>query len=87
MRLDARAALQCHEFLHKDNAGNCFDLTERAKDSAMMVELKRQGDIHEARTIEYLHTLGLEIHTISKDQGENQLARPIARQSGGSRRG
>ena len=70
MRLDARAALQCHEFLHKDNAGNCFDLTERAEDSAMMVELKRQGDVHEARTIEYLHTLGLEIHTINKDQGE-----------------
>ena len=30
MRLDARAALQCHEFLHKDNAGNCFDLSELA---------------------------------------------------------
>ena len=79
MRLDARAALQCHEFLHKDNAGNCFDLTERAEDSAMMVELKRQGDIHEARTIEYLHTLGLEIHTISKDQGENEIERETAK--------
>jgi hypothetical protein len=70
MRLDARAALQCHEFLHKKNARNCFDLTEVVPDSPMMLELKRQGDIHEARTIDNLLTKNLDVLIINKDQGE-----------------
>ena len=70
MRLDARAALQCHEFLHKSFAPGCFDLSERAPESEMMRELKRQGDIHEARTIENLMTKKLDILVINKDQGE-----------------
>jgi len=70
MRLDARAALQCHEFLHKKNAGNCFDLTDVVPDSPMMLELKRQGDIHEARVIENLLAKNLDILIINKDQGE-----------------
>jgi len=70
MRLDARAALQCHEFLHKSFAPGCFDLSERAPESEMMRELKRQGDIHEARTIENLMTKNLDILVINKDQGE-----------------
>jgi len=70
MRLDARAALQCHEFLHKKNARNCFDLTDVVLDSPMMLELKRQGDIHEARTIENLLTKNLDVLIINKDQGE-----------------
>jgi predicted RecB family nuclease len=70
MRLDARAALQCHEFLHKKNASNCFDLTDHAPESEMMLELKRQGDIHEARTVENLMSKNLDILVINKDQGE-----------------
>ncbi|MCF8534668.1 MAG: ribonuclease H-like domain-containing protein [Candidatus Nanopelagicaceae bacterium] len=70
MRLDARAALQCHEYLHKSFAPACFDLTDRAPDSAMMLELKRQGDIHEARVIEYLLTKNPDVLVINKDQGE-----------------
>ena len=70
MRLDARAALQCHEFLHKSFARGCFDLTDRAPESEMMLELKRQGDLHEARTIENLMTKDLDILVINKDQGE-----------------
>ena len=70
MRLDARAALQCHEFLHKSFAPACFDLTDRAPESEMMRELKRQGDVHEARVIEYLLTKNLEVLVINKDQGE-----------------
>lgn len=70
MRLDARAALQCHEFLHKKNARNCFDLTDVVPDSPMMLELKRQGDIHEMRTIENLLTKNLDVVIINKDQGE-----------------
>ena len=70
MRLDARAALQCHEFLHKKNARNCFDLTDVVSDSPMMLELKRQGDIHEARTIENLLSKSLDVLVINKDQGE-----------------
>jgi predicted RecB family nuclease len=70
MRLDARAALQCHEFLHKSFAPGCFDLSERAPESEMMRELKRQGDLHEARTIENLMTKNLDILVINKDQGE-----------------
>ena len=70
MRLDARAALQCHEYLHKSFSPACFDLTERAPESEMMRELKRQGDIHEVRTIENLLTKNLDILVINKDQGE-----------------
>lgn len=70
MRLDARAALQCHEFLHKSFAPNCFDLTDRAPESEMMRELKRQGDLHEARTIQNLLSKNFEILVISQDQGE-----------------
>jgi len=70
MRLDARAALQCHEFLHKSFAPGCFDLTDRAPESEMMRELKRQGDLHEVRTIENLMTKNLDILVINKDQGE-----------------
>lgn len=70
MRLDARAALQCHEYLHKSFAPACFDLTDRAPESEMMRELKRQGDVHEARTIENLLTKPIEILVINKDQGE-----------------
>lgn len=70
MRLDARAALQCHEYLHKSFAPACFDLTDRAPDSAMMLELKRQGDLHEARVIENLLTKGLDVFVVNKDQGE-----------------
>ena len=36
----------------------------------MMLELKRQGDIHEARTIENLLTKNLDVLIINKDQGE-----------------
>ena len=70
MRLDARAALQCHEYLHKSFAPACFDLSERAPESEMMRELKRQGDVHEVRTIENLLTKPIEILVINKDQGE-----------------
>jgi len=70
MRLDARAALQCHEFLHKKNARNCFDLTDVVADSPMMLELKRQGDIHEARAIENLLSKEINILVINKEQGE-----------------
>lgn len=70
MRLDARAALQCHEFLHKSFAPTCFDLSERAPESEMMRELKRQGDIHEARAITNLLGKGLEIFIVDKEQGE-----------------
>ena len=70
MRLDSRAALQCHEYLHKSFAPNCFDLTDRAPESEMMRELKRQGDLHEARTIQNLLTKNLEILVISQEQGE-----------------
>ena len=70
MRLDARAALQCHEYLHKSFAPGCFDLTDRAPESEMMRELKRQGDVHEARTIENLLTKKLDILVINKEQGE-----------------
>jgi hypothetical protein len=61
MRLDARAALQCHEYLHKSFAPACFDLTDRAPESEMMRELKRQGDIHEARALENLLRKNLDI--------------------------
>ena len=70
MRLDARAALQCHEYLHKSFAPAAFDLTDRAPESEMMRELKRQGDIHEARTISNLLTKNLDVLVIDKNQGE-----------------
>lgn len=44
----------------------------------MMLELKRQGDVHEARVIEYLLTKNLEVLVINKDQGEIEKERETA---------
>ena len=42
----------CHEYLHKKNAPNRFDLGEPAELSGMAKELARQGHAHEAQVFE-----------------------------------
>ena len=42
----------CHEYLHKKNAPNRFDLGEPAELSGMAKELARQGHEHEARVFQ-----------------------------------
>jgi hypothetical protein len=44
--------MACHEFLHKKNAPNHFDLGEPAELSGMAKELARQGYEHEVRVFE-----------------------------------
>lgn len=51
MRHEARTALYCHEYLHKKNAPNRFDLTLLITEDPIGDEYKRMGDIHEASVI------------------------------------
>ncbi len=51
MRHEARTALYCHEFLHKKNAPNRFDLTLLITEDPIGDEYKKMGDIHEASVI------------------------------------
>ena len=51
MRHEARTALYCHEFLHKKNAPNRFDLSLIITEDPIGDEYKKMGDIHEASVI------------------------------------
>ena len=51
MRHEARTALYCHEYLHKKNAPNRFDLTLLITQDPIGDEYKKMGDIHEASVI------------------------------------
>ena len=51
MRHEARTALYCHEYLHKEYAPNRFDLTFVINEDPIGDEYKKMGDIHEARVI------------------------------------
>ena len=51
MRHEARTALYCHEYLHKKNAPNRFDLTLLITEDPIGDEYKKMGDIHEAGVI------------------------------------
>jgi len=68
MRLDARTSLYCHEYLHKKNAPNRFNLTPLADDDEIAKERKRMGDIHEAKVIELLKSTGLAYLHIDQDK-------------------
>ena len=64
MRLEARTALYCPEYLHKKNAPNRFDLSGVIEDDEVAKERKRMGDIHEAKVIEVIKLTNLKIHQI-----------------------
>ncbi len=51
MRHEARTALYCHEFLHKQFAPNRFDLSLRITEDPIGDEYKKMGDIHEANIV------------------------------------
>jgi predicted RecB family nuclease len=51
VRHEARTALYCHEFLHKKNAPNRFDLSLIITEDPIGDEYKKMGDIHEAGVI------------------------------------
>ena len=51
MRHEARTALYCHEYLHKEYAPNRFDLTFVINEDPIGDEYKKMGDIHEASVV------------------------------------
>jgi hypothetical protein len=51
MRHEARTALYCHEYLHKEYAPNRFDLTLRITEDPIGDEYKKMGDLHEASVV------------------------------------
>jgi len=51
LRHEARTALYCHEYLHKKNAPNRFDLSLIIAEDPIGDEYKKMGDIHEASVI------------------------------------
>ena len=69
-RLDARTALECHEYLHKTYAPKRFDLSRAVEDDEVIKEYKRQGILHEEKVKDFLRSLPLRIVTISEDQGD-----------------
>ncbi len=57
MRLDSRASISCHEWLHKKHAPNSFPGLVPDPENAVAEEFKEQGKIHELKVIE-----GLKVH-------------------------
>jgi hypothetical protein len=51
LRHEARTALYCHEFLHKENAPNRFDLSLIITEDPIGDEYKKMGDLHEASVV------------------------------------
>ena len=79
MRLDARTALECHEYLHKSNAPKRFDLSGAIEDDEIIKEYKRQGLLHEEKVKDFLRTLPLKVVTIAEDQGDEVAQELTAR--------
>jgi predicted RecB family nuclease len=67
-RLDSRASLSCHEYLHKQNAPHLFDLSKRQKDDPLVEALKKAGGEHEALVIRFLKTLNIPFLQIDLSQ-------------------
>ena len=67
-RLDSRAALSCHEYLHKHNAPNLFDLSKRQQDDPLLEALKKAGWEHEELVIRFLQTLDIPFVQIDLSQ-------------------
>jgi predicted RecB family nuclease len=67
-RLDSRASLSCHEYLHKQNAPNLFDLSKRQKDDPLVEALKKAGGEHEDVVIRFLKTLNIPFLQIDLSQ-------------------
>jgi hypothetical protein len=57
MRLDSRASISCHEWLHKKYAPNSFPALVPDAENVVAEEFKEQGKIHELKVIE-----GLKVH-------------------------
>ena len=68
IRLDSRAALSCHEYLHKQNAPNLFDLSKREEDDPLVEALKKAGGEHEDVVIRFLKTLNIPFLQIDLSQ-------------------
>ena len=78
MRLEARTALYCHEFLHKTFAPNRFDLTYRIEVDPVVDEFKNLGIAHEDKVKEYLRTLNLRIKEIDIQQTDHDWQKETA---------
>jgi predicted RecB family nuclease len=79
MRLDARTALECHEYLHKSHAPNRFDLSRAIAEDEIVKEYKRQGLQHEEKVKDFLRTLPLKVITITDEQGDQSAQELTAR--------
>lgn len=66
MRFEARTALYCPEYIHKNYAPTAFDLSLRLKegDDRLADEYKRLGNLHEAKVLEKIRASALRVHQI-----------------------
>lgn len=78
IRLDARTALECPEFLHKSFAPNRFDLSDRVSDDPLVAEYKRLGLVHEARVLEFIQSLPIKKSDINRNIGRVEKQRETA---------
>ena len=72
-RIDSRAALSCHEYLHKKHAEGLFDLTGAILEDPLLDALKKAGGEHEDRVIRYLRELGIPYFQVDKTQSDEGI--------------
>jgi predicted RecB family nuclease len=70
MRHEARTALYCHEFLHKQHAPNRFNLSLRITEDPIADEYKRMGDLHEADVIASIKESKVRWHQIDQTRSD-----------------
>ena len=70
MRHEARTALYCHEFLHKQHAPNRFNLSLRVTEDPIADEYKRMGDLHEADVIASIKESKVRWHQIDQTRSD-----------------
>ena len=70
MRHEARTALYCHEFLHKQHAPNRFNLSLRVTENPIADEYKRMGDLHEADVIASIKESKVRWHQIDQTRSD-----------------
>jgi predicted RecB family nuclease len=71
VRLDSRAALLCHELLHKINAPSRFDLSSRIKDDPLPKALKEAGIKYEIEVLKVLDETSLRIFKVQTGMGDS----------------
>ena len=75
MRLDSRAAIYCHEFLHKKFAPNAFPGLEPDKPDSVVEQFKNLGFSHEEKALSKLKEIHPKLVVINQKQEWDEIER------------